>query len=45
MRSKILLNPGPTNTRFMTKIKQWIGTDKCHRESDFLDVLNDIQIT
>ena len=41
----ILLNPGPTNTRFMTKIKQWIGTDKCHRESDFLDVLNDIQIT
>ena len=43
MISKILLNPGPTNTSFMTKIKQWIGSDKCHREQDFQEKLNNIQ--
>ena len=32
---KILLNPGPTNTSFFTKIKQWFGTDVCHRTEEF----------
>ena len=41
--SKILLNPGPTNTRFMTKVRQWIGSDICHREQDFKDVLASLQ--
>ena len=39
----ILLNPGPTNTRFMTKLYQWIGSDKCHRENDFKDILTGLQ--
>lgn len=39
----ILLNPGPTNTRFMTKLHQWIGSDRCHRESDFKDILTSLQ--
>jgi len=39
--TKILLNPGPTNTRFFTKIAQWKGTDVCHRTNDFLAVLRD----
>lgn len=41
--SRILLNPGPTNTRFMTKVRQWIGSDICHREQDFKDVLTSLQ--
>jgi len=39
--TKILLNPGPTNTRFFTKIAQWKGTDVCHRTNDFLFALKD----
>jgi 2-aminoethylphosphonate-pyruvate transaminase len=39
----ILLNPGPTNTRFMTKLHQWIGSDKCHRENDFKEILISLQ--
>ena len=45
MRNKILLNPGPTNTRFWTKVKQWIGSDQCHRENGFQDRLNQVQET
>ena len=41
--SDILLNPGPTNTRFMTKFYQWLGSDKCHREDNFSCVLKDLQ--
>tara|TARA_R100000426_G_C4821392_1_gene110647 strand:+ start:717 stop:1751 length:1035 start_codon:yes stop_codon:yes gene_type:complete len=40
---KILLNPGPTNTYFSTKLAQWIGSDVCHREHSFFNVLNDLQ--
>lgn len=36
---QILLNPGPTNTRAITKLKQWIGSDVCHRTEDFESVL------
>lgn len=39
----ILLNPGPTNTRFTTKIHQWLGTDKCHREDEFKEILRKLQ--
>ena len=41
--NEILLNPGPTNTRFMTKLYQWIGSDKCHRENGFSCILKDLQ--
>ena len=41
--SKLLLNPGPTNTRFMTKVRQWLGSDVCHREQDFKNVLTSLQ--
>jgi 2-aminoethylphosphonate-pyruvate transaminase len=41
--SNILLNPGPTNTRFMTKLKQWLGSDVCHREKDFINTLTRLQ--
>jgi len=32
---KILLNPGPTNTGFFTKLSQWFGSDICHRTDKF----------
>lgn len=41
--SKLLLNPGPTNTKFMTKVYQWLGSDVCHREQDFKYVLTSLQ--
>ena len=41
---KILLNPGPTNTRFMTKLYQWLGSDVCHREDKFIKLLKQLQI-
>jgi len=41
--SKVLLNPGPTNTRFMTKVHQWLGSDICHREEDFRETLEGLQ--
>jgi len=41
--NNILLNPGPTNTRFMTKLKQWLGSDVCHREEDFVNTLTNLQ--
>ena len=41
--NEILLNPGPTNTRFMTKLFQWFGSDKCHREDDFSFILKNLQ--
>ena len=41
MINKLLLNPGPTNTRFRTKLAQWIGSDVCHRTEDFYDLLNE----
>ena len=31
----ILLNPGPTNTRFSVKLAQWLGSDVCHRTDEF----------
>ena len=40
---EILLNPGPTNTRFMTKFYQWLGSDICHREKSFISVLSRLQ--
>ena len=43
MRSKLLLNPGPTNTSFLTKFKQFIGSDVCHREEDFQSKLSEIR--
>jgi len=39
--NKILLNPGPTNTRFRTKFQQWIGSDVCHRTDEFYDILDE----
>ena len=39
--SKLLLNPGPTNTRLSTKIAQWKGSDVCHRTDEFYDVLRE----
>lgn len=41
MGSKVLLNPGPTNTSFITKIAQWVGTDVCHRTDDFFKLLEE----
>ena len=41
--AELLLNPGPTNTRFITKLYQWFGSDKCHREQDFKVILKDLQ--
>lgn len=41
--SKILLNPGPTNTNFLTKLFQWIGSDQCHREEEFQNTLRYIR--
>ena len=38
---KLLLNPGPTNTRFRTKLAQWFGSDVCHRTNDFHNILNE----
>tara|TARA_B100000214_G_C23971682_1_gene630485 strand:- start:1585 stop:2577 length:993 start_codon:yes stop_codon:yes gene_type:complete len=43
MRSKLLLNPGPTNTAFLTKIKQFLGSDVCHREENFQSKLSEIR--
>ena len=43
--SDILLNPGPTNTGFMTKLAQWFSSDKCHRTVDFSRNLNKLQKT
>ena len=37
---KLLLNPGPTNTRLETKQAQMDGSDVCHRTEDFYQVLN-----
>ena len=39
----ILLNPGPTNTGFMTKLAQWLSSDKCHRTGDFSQDLESLQ--
>ena len=39
----LLLNPGPTNTRLMTKIRQWQGSDNCHREENFKNILESLQ--
>lgn len=39
--SNILLNPGPTNTRFLTKIAQWFGSDVCHRTPEFSKILQE----
>jgi len=39
--SKLLLNPGPTNTRFRTKLAQWLGSDVCHRTEEFDEVLDE----
>tara|TARA_B100000161_G_scaffold25476_1_gene14997 strand:- start:2572 stop:3564 length:993 start_codon:yes stop_codon:yes gene_type:complete len=41
MANKFLMNPGPTNTRFRTKLSQWKGSDVCHRTKDFYDVLDE----
>lgn len=38
---KILLNPGPTNTRAETKQAQMDGSDVCHRTEDFYTILNE----
>ena len=38
--SKLLLNPGPTNTRLSTKIAQWLGSDVCHRTDEFYDTMH-----
>ena len=38
---KLLLNPGPTNTRFRTKLAQWFGSDVCHRTDEFDKILSD----
>jgi len=38
--NKLLLNPGPTNTRLETKQAQMDGSDVCHRTEDFYKVLN-----
>mgnify|MGYP003627740002 FL=1 len=37
----ILLNPGPTNTRFSVKLAQWLGSDVCHRTDEFSDDLQE----
>jgi len=37
----ILLNPGPTNTRFLTKVAQWFGSDVCHRTLKFNKILQE----
>lgn len=39
--SKLLLNPGPTNTRFRTKLAQWFGSDVCHRTDEFSKILEE----
>ncbi len=39
----VLLNPGPTNTRFQTKLSQWLGSDICHRTSGFREILSETQ--
>ena len=39
--SKILLNPGPTNTREETKLAQQVGSDVCHRTDDFKNILSE----
>ena len=41
--AKILLNPGPTNTGFFTKLRQWLGSDVCHRTSKFQVELEKLQ--
>ena len=40
---EILLNPGPTNTRIITKVKQWAGSDVCHRTEKFQSKLSDLR--
>ena len=40
---KILLNPGPTNTSFLTKLAQWFGSDVCHRTKEFSSILESVQ--
>jgi len=39
--TKILLNPGPTNTREETKAAQHTNSDVCHRTDDFKVVLEE----
>ena len=39
--TKLLLNPGPTNTREETKNAQHINSDVCHRTDDFKIVLDE----
>lgn len=41
LSNKILLNPGPTNTREETKIAQTNGSDVCHRTKAFYEILNE----
>ena len=43
MAKEILLNPGPTNTSFWTKLKQWLGSDTCHRTEKFSKDFNTLQ--
>jgi aspartate aminotransferase-like enzyme len=43
MRNKILLNPGPTNTRQETKDAQTHGSDVCHRTEEFYNVLSSVK--
>ena len=38
---KLLLNPGPTNTKFRTKLAQWLGSDVCHRTDEFYKILDE----
>ena len=41
--AKILLNPGPTNTGFFTKLRQWLGSDVCHRTHQFQAEMKKLQ--
>ena len=41
---KLLLNPGPTNTTFKTKVAQWLGSDVCHRTEEFSSLLKNVKI-
>ncbi len=41
IKGKILLNPGPTNTRYSTKLAQMTGSDVCHRTEEFYSILEE----
>lgn len=42
---EILLNPGPTNTRGITKVRQWAGSDVCHRTEKFQKILTSLKFS